>query len=467
MTPFDQSVAIILAAGKGKRMKSKTPKVLHALSGMPLIFYPLRLIAPFHFQKTIVVVGHQADQVEKALADNAGNLGQPVQIVLQDALNGTGDAVLRAAPLLTDFTGTVLILNGDTPLLQAETLTRLWETHQNEKATLTFLTADLPDPTGYGRVIRMKDGTIDRIAEDKDATPVERDVHETNAGTYLVDATFLFDALHCISPQNQQKEYYLTDIVKIAKERGQKMGGVKADMEETMGINSRAHLAQAEAILQKRVARHFMDAGVTLIDPARIRIDATVAIGQDTVLYPGVTLEGETAIGEGCTLHACRIIDSKIDAEVLIKDHCVIDGAIIESGVTVGPFAHLRPGTVLRKKSKVGNFVEIKKTELGEEAKANHLTYLGDARIGKRVNIGAGTITCNYDGVNKHMTVIEEDVFIGSDTQLVAPVTIGARSLIAAGATITKDVAPDSLAISRVKQETKVGWTKKRQTKDK
>ena len=453
---FDQSVAVILAAGVGKRMKSSLPKVLHTLSGVPMLSYQLNLVSHFPFQKVVVVIGHQADQVKAALASH------PVQTVLQDLPRGTGDAVLKAEPLLTGHAGPVLILNGDTPLLQAATLIRLWEAHQDEKATLTLMTADPDNPVGYGRIIRLEDGTLSRIVEERDATPEERAVKETNAGTYIVDATFLFDALHHVSPHNQQKEYYLTDIVQIAKERGKKIACLKANSEEALGINSRADLANAEKILQKRITRQWMDSGVTLIDPEQVRIEASVTIGADTVLYPGVTLSGKTTIGERSVLHACSIKDSRIDSEVLIKDYCVIDGAIIESGVTVGPFAHLRPGTMLRRGAHIGNFVEVKKSEIGEGSKANHLTYLGDARIGKRVNIGAGTITCNYDGKKKHETVIEDDVFVGSDTQFVAPVTIGARSLIAAGSTITKDVEPDSLGISRTKQAVIAGWTKKK-----
>jgi len=439
-------------------MNSKQPKVLHLLGGVPILFYPLNLAGKNHFQKVIVVIGHGAEQVKKALE------GKCIQTVLQPQQLGTGDAVLRTEPILKDFTGDVFIFNGDTPLILPETLTALWETHRKDAATISFLTAKLPNPKGYGRVIRAQDGNneVMGIVEEKDATDAQRQIMEINAGTYIVASQFLFQALRKISPENEQKEYYLTDIVKIAHGMGKKVVAVRADAEEVFGINSRADLAQAEKIVQSRTARHFMSAGVTLIDPSRIRIDAGVVIGSDTILHPGVTLEGNTHIGQGCTLYPCRIIDSLLGSEVLVKDHCVIEGAVIESDVTVGPFAHLRPGTMLRKGAKVGNFVEIKKSELGEGSKANHLTYLGDAHIGKRVNIGAGAITCNYDGKKKHKTVIEDDVFVGSDTQFIAPVTIGARSLIAAGSTITKDVAPDSLAVSRGKQITKVGWVKKR-----
>ena len=459
MQGFDQSVAIILAAGVGKRMKSSLPKVLHPLAGIPMLSYLLNLVGQFPFRKVIVVVGHQADLVKTLLSS------YPVETVLQESPRGTGDAVLKAEPFLADYAGPVLILNGDTPLLQPDILIRLWEAHQNNKAVLTMTTATLADPTGYGRVIRFDDQTVDRIVEEKDATPNQRQINEINAGLYIVEASFLFDALRQVSPNNQQKEYYLTDLVKISQERGKKMIALSANAEEVLGINSRADLEHAERILQKRIARRWMDHGVTLIDPERIRIEAQVTLSPDVVLYPGVTLSGQTTIGERSVLHACSIKDSRIDSDVLIKDYCVMDGAIVESGAIIGPFAHLRPGTLLRRGVHVGNFVEVKKSEIGEGSKANHLSYLGDARIGKRVNVGAGTITCNYDGEKKHETVIEDDVFIGSDTQLVAPVTVGAGSLIAAGSTVTENVAPDSLAISRTKQATILGWAKRKREK--
>ncbi len=424
-------------------MKSKTSKVLHLLGGVPILSYPINLAEKSHFDKIIVVVGNEAEQVEQAL------VGRPIQTVLQPQRLGTGDAVLRAWPLMKEFAGHVFILNGDTPLIQPETLTALLATHLKEKAAISFLTADMPNPKGYGRVIRTKDGAVRGIVEEKDATDAQRQIREVNSGTYIIESPFLFDALQKISPDNEQKEYYLTDIIKIARDMGKPIFAVKTDPEEILGINSRADLAQAEKIIQARIARYWMDAGVTLIDPARIRIDAEVIIGSDTVVHPGVTLKGNTTVGEGC----------------VIKDYCVIEDAVIESDVTVGPFAHLRSGTLLRKGAKVGNFVETKKCELGEGSKANHLSYLGDAVVGKRVNIGAGTITCNYDGKKKHKTVIEDDVFVGSDTQFIAPVTIGARSIIAAGSTITKDVEPDSLALSRGRQATKAGWVKRRTPK--
>lgn len=454
-----EKAAIILAAGQGKRMKSRRPKVLHLLAGMPMLDYTLNLVERLHFQKVYVIVGYQADQVKAVLS------GRDITALLQHIPLGTGDAVLKAKQVLENFPGPVLILSGDTPLLREETVRGLCERHEAEKATITLLTTRMPVPDGYGRVIRGKGGEIIRVVEEKDATPDQRSVQEVNCGVYVAEAAFLFEALAKVAPNNQQQEYYLTDIIQIAADASMKLVGWEAAAEEVVGINSRADMAMAEEILQRRINTRWMAEGVTFIDPSLIRIGARVTIGRDTILYPGVTLEGETDIGEGCVLHPCRIRDSHVGSDVVIKDHCVIEGANIESMASVGPFAHLRSGTLIRQGAKVGNFVEIKKSELGEGSKANHLSYIGDTVVGKGVNIGAGTITCNYDGEKKHQTIIEDNVFIGSDTQLVAPVRVGARSLIAAGSTITQDVPPDTLAISRVKQENKIGWVERRKIK--
>lgn len=456
-----ERAAIILAAGQGKRMKSKLPKVLHPLAGQPILFYVVDLVEKLEFQRVFAIIGHQADRVREALS------GRKVTCLLQDPPQGTGHAVLQAKEQLKNFPGPVLILSGDTPLLRNETIQRLWETHQAEHATATLLTARLTAPYGYGRIIRNGQGKIERVVEEKDATPAERAVQEINTGVYIINAPFLFEALGEVTPDNQQKEYYLTDIIRIAVRRGERLAGAETDPEEVIGINSRADLASAEGALRKRINARWMEEGVSLIDPFSIRIDQAVRIGRDSVLHPGVALEGETEIGEGCTIYPCRIKDSSLGSGVVIKDYCVIEEAEVESDVSIGPFAHLRPGTLIRKGARVGNFVEVKKSELGEGSKANHLTYLGDTVVGKGVNIGAGTITCNYDGVKKHQTLIEDDVFIGSDTQLVAPVRIGAGSLIAAGSTITRDVPPGALSISRTKQENKEGWARKRRSKAK
>lgn len=440
-----KAAAIILAAGQGKRMKSQLVKVLHALAGRPILDHVIDLVEDLQFERSFVIVGRQSDAVSKRVRERG------LVSLLQDPPMGTGDAVRKAKDSLKGYHGPVLILNGDTPLLRKETIRQLLETHQKGGGAVSLLTVRLADPGAYGRVVRREDGGIDRVVEHRDASASERLIKEVNTGVYVCEADFLFEALDRIQPENDQKEYYLTDIIGIAAQKGLRMNGAEADPDEVIGINSRSDLAMAESLLRDRINRFWMENGVTLIDPARTSIDAAVTIGADTILYPGVSLKGRCHIGEG----------------VLIKDYCVIEEAEIESGASVGPFAHLRPGSVLRRGSKVGNFVEMKKSELGEGSKANHLSYLGDARVGQRVNIGAGTITCNYDGQKKEITVIDDEVFVGSDTQLVAPVRLGSGSVIAAGTTVTQDVPADALAISRTKQENRTGWAKKRRAGNK
>jgi bifunctional UDP-N-acetylglucosamine pyrophosphorylase / glucosamine-1-phosphate N-acetyltransferase len=313
-------------------------------------------------------------------------------------------------------------------------------------------------------VVRGKDGRVQKIVEDRDATGAERQIHEINVGTYVTDGPFLFDVLDKLQPRNAQGEYYLTDVVALAVERGLRVSALAVrEAAEGMGINTREQLAAAEQTIRRRICAHWMQEGVTLRDPATTVIDAGVMIGRDTVIHPDVTLEGRTTIGEDCIIRShTRISESVIGHRVVVQDHCVVRESRLEDDTAIGPFAHLRPGAVLRRAAKVGNFVEMKKAELGEGSKANHLSYLGDATIGKGVNIGAGTITCNYDGHKKHETVIGDDVFVGSDSQFVAPVTIGKGAVIAAGATITADVPPDTLAIARVQQINRPGWASRR-----
>jgi len=455
-----ECAAIILAAGKGTRMKSRLAKVLHPLAGMPMLGHVMRLVKSLAFEKAFVIVGHQAEAVSTVVSE-AG-----LSPLLQNPPRGTGDAVLQAKEVLRDYSGPVLILNGDTPLLKKETIEAFLADYEKAAAAVGFLTVSLEKPAGYGRVVRREDGTIARIVEEKDASPAEREIQEVNAGVYLCDAGFLFRALARIQPNNKQGEYYLTDVVGIAVSEGLPLIGRKAAPEEVIGVNSRADLAAVSAVMSQRINAHWMAEGVSFIDPSRVQIDATVKIGADTVLYPGVCLQGNTQIGERGTIYSTRILDSKIGDDVLIKDHCVLEKAVVESQAVIGPFAHLRPDAVIRKKAKVGNFVEVKKSVLGEGSKASHLTYLGDATIGRGVNIGAGTITCNYDGKNKFQTIIEDDVFIGSDTQLVAPVRVGKGGWVAAGTTVTKDVPADALAVSRVKQSNKADWAKKKNAND-
>lgn len=475
----DRVGVIIMAAGLGKRMQSKVVKVLHPVAGRPMVLYAVELGRQFGDRGVAVVVGHQGDRVRAVLeAQSRGPAGRPpLHIVVQEKQLGTGDAVRQACPVFVSAQGstplTFLILNGDTPLLTKETVEELLRVHRQDGATVTLLTAVLDDPTGYGRVVRaefeqgarsLRNQAVLRIVEDRDATPAEAALREINVGTYVVEGSFLFEALDQIRPQNAQGEYYLTDIVGLAVAQGRPVAAVQLqEAAEGLGVNTRAQLAEAERTIRERIRAAWLEAGVTMKDPATTWIDADVRLGRDTVLYPHVTLEGQTRIGEDCVIRShARLTDCVVGDRVEILDSCVLRESQVEDEAHLGPFAHLRPGTVVRRQAKVGNFVEIKKAELGEGSKANHLSYLGDAVIGKGVNIGAGTITCNYDGVKKYQTVIENDVFVGSDTQLVAPVRIGRGALIAAGTTVTQDVPPNALAIGRASQVNRPGWATKR-----
>lgn len=470
---------IIMAAGLGKRMQSKVVKVLHPVAGRPMVMYAVDLGRRFGDQGVAVVVGHQGDQVRTLLeAQATGTPARPsLHIVVQEQQLGTGHAVRQARPVFAStergWPSTVLILNGDTPLLTEATVEGLLRVHRQDGATVTLLTALLDDPTGYGRVVRasfegghvhVRNQAVMRIVEDRDATPAEAALREINVGTYVVDGTFLFETLDQIRPQNAQGEYYLTDIVGLAVAQGRPVAAVPLQQAtEGLGVNTRAQLAEAERTIRDRIRATWLAAGVTMKDPATTWIDADVTLGRDTVLFPHVTLEGRTIVGEDTIIHSgTRITDCVIGNRVEILDHCVLRESRVEDAAHLGPFAHLRPGAIVGRQAKVGNFVEMKKAELGEGSKANHLSYLGDAVIGKGVNIGAGTITCNYDGVKKYQTVIEDDVFVGSDTQLIAPVTIGRGALIAAGTTVTQDVPPNGLAIGRAAQVNRPEWAAKR-----
>jgi bifunctional UDP-N-acetylglucosamine pyrophosphorylase/glucosamine-1-phosphate N-acetyltransferase len=452
--------AVVMAAGLGKRMRSKLAKVLHPVAGRPMVLYAVDLAQQLAGEHVAVVVGYQGKDVRAAI--EAGGSRLPVTIVEQEQQLGTGHAVQQARDMfrrLGKMLSACLILNGDTPLLRAETLRTLLRQHQDERAAVTLLTATVDDPAGYGRVVRGRDGRVQKIVEDRDATAAEKQIREINVGTYVMDGPFLFEALDKLQPRNAQGEYYLTDVVGQAVGHGLRVSALAVGEAEGMGINTREQLAAAEQAVRRSICAHWMKEGVTVRDPATTAIDAGVVIGRDTVIHAGVALEGRTTIGEDCVIRAhTRISDSVLGHRVVVQDHCVIREARLEDDTAIGPFAHLRPGAVLRRAAKVGNFVEMKKAELGEGSKANHLSYLGDATIGKGVNIGAGTITCNYDGHKKHETVIGDDVFVGSDTQFIAPVTIGKGAVIAAGATITADVPPDTLAIARAQQVNRPGW---------
>ncbi|MEK6374650.1 MAG: bifunctional UDP-N-acetylglucosamine diphosphorylase/glucosamine-1-phosphate N-acetyltransferase GlmU [Acidobacteriota bacterium] len=451
----DDLDVIILAAGLGTRMKSDTIKILHRAAGRPLIDYVLDLAAEVSGRPPIMVIGHQREKVREAVGDRA-------RYVVQEPQLGTGHAVLQAAPLAGGKRA--LILSGDVPLTRVETLRRLLDEHERGKNALTLLTMRPADPAMYGRIVRDAEGGVERIVEAKDASDDEKKIGEVNAGVYVFDAEHLFDNLRALSTSNAQGEYYLTDLLAALRGAGKRVGAVVADDPiEALGVNSRADLAAAEAEIQRRVVERLMSEGVTFRNPGTVVIDSTVSIGNDTVIYPFVTLEGKTRIGPRCVIEpGVHLIDVTAGENVHLKSGTVAEGAVIEDDATVGPYAHLRPGTRLGRKVKVGNFVETKKATFGEGAKASHLSYIGDAEVGADVNIGAGTITCNYDGVNKNTTVLEDGVFIGSDTQLVAPVRVGKGAYVGAGSTITKDVPPDALALSRVPQRIIEGWAAKR-----
>jgi bifunctional UDP-N-acetylglucosamine pyrophosphorylase/glucosamine-1-phosphate N-acetyltransferase len=439
-------------------MKSDLAKVLHPLLGLPMLSYTIALsLNEVKAEKTIVVVGHQADQIEKKFTDSR------IEFVRQDEQLGTGHAVLQALPAIHGFTGTVLILCGDVPLVKAETLRSFIDTYWSNDSTLAVLTAVVKDSTGYGRIIRGEEGWLERIVEEKDASDEQRLIREINTGIFCVRSTFLIEGLKEIGKENAQGEYYLTDLAEVARKRGLRCSAhMVADPTEVMGINTRVDLATAIEVLQLEKIKELMLSGVTIIDPKTTYIDQTVVIGKDTTLYPNCTLQGKTRIGEQCVIEPnSKISDTEIGSRVTIRSHCVIAESRIDDGATIGPFSHLRPQSEVKTKAKIGNFVEVKNSIIGKGSKANHLAYIGDALVGKEVNIGAGTITCNFDGFQKHRTVIGDRVFVGSNVELVAPVTVGNQSSVAAGTTVTKDVPEGALAVSRVKQKNIRGWDKK------
>ncbi|MGH9941121.1 MAG: bifunctional UDP-N-acetylglucosamine diphosphorylase/glucosamine-1-phosphate N-acetyltransferase GlmU [Pyrinomonadaceae bacterium] len=442
---------LILAAGLGTRMRSRTAKVLHPLGGRPLIAHACRVAAALmkESRPVHVIVGHQAEEVRKAVEAEVGEGG--AVFITQTEQRGTGDAVMVAREALQNADSTLLVLSGDVPLVRAETLGALihqHRTHRGHGAACTLLSVRLEDPAGYGRVIRDGENRFQHIVEQKDATPEERQVSEINAGIYCFETGKLFPALGRVRPENVQGEYYLTDVPGILRSEGEDVSVfLHTDAREVSGINTRVELAEFERILRLRTLRRLMlDSGVTIIDPAHTYVSPEAQIGNDTVLHPGAHVEGRTVIGEGCEIRpGARISNSRLGHGVVVKDYCVISDSEIADHCTVGPFAHLRMNARLEEAAAVGNFVEMKKSRLGRKSKSMHLTYLGDATIGEGTNIGAGTITCNYDGKNKHPTIIEDGVKIGSDTMLVAPVRVGARSVTGAGSVVTKDVPPDSL----------------------
>ncbi len=455
MTPT--LTAIILAAGESKRMRSRRPKVLHPLCGRPLIEYPMQVTRALG-ARVVLVVGRAADDV-RATVGTAPDL----TYVEQAERRGTGHAVLQARPACPAGAGVILVLPADQPLMSETMLRGLVDHHRATGAAATLLTACLDDPTGYGRVLR-EGGQPVAIVEHRDATPAQREIREIGTSVYCFDAATFWPALDQVTPQNEQGEYYLTDVIGILRREGRRLEAmIAADARECLGINDRRQLAQLAAVHRVRILDRLMLEGVTVLDPASTYVDDTVTIGPDTVLYPGVTLEGATSIGAACVIGTgSQIAASRLGDQIHVKPYCVLTEAVVEEGAQLGPFCHLRPLSHVGPNAKIGNFVELKKSKIGRGAKVPHLSYVGDAQVGAGANLGAGTITCNYDGVHKHETVIGAGAFIGTNSSLVAPVTIGEGAYVAAGSVITKTVPPGALAVARGRQETREGWAARR-----
>ena len=454
---------VILAAGKGTRMKSALPKVLHRVAGAPMIEYVLSTARTLKPRSITVVVGHQSQALQQALSPHSD-----LVIVVQEPQLGTAHALLTAETALREAKGTVVLLSGDVPLLTSDTLKALVDRHEAARAAATVITATVDEPAGYGRIIRSG-GQIARIVEERDATPAERAIREINAGIYAFRLDGLFETLQNIAATNAQREYYLPDIIAVCGTRGLPVETVSVENpEETQGINSRVELATVSRIVRQKKNAELMAAGVTIEDPATTYVDPDVEIGMDTIIHPGVSLEGRTTIGTACEIHSgVRIVNSQLGNRVTVLNHCLINNSTVASHSSIGPFAHLRTDVSIGERAKVGNFVELKKTELGAGAKANHLAYLGDSKIGAKANIGAGTITCNYDGIKKSPTRIGDRAFIGSNSTLVAPVEIGTGAYVGAGSVITDAVPEDALALGRERQVVKPGWAKARREKQK
>jgi bifunctional UDP-N-acetylglucosamine pyrophosphorylase/glucosamine-1-phosphate N-acetyltransferase len=451
--------ALVLAAGKGTRMKSARPKVLHPVLGVPLLEHVLRAVQALGAEPVTVVVGHGAEAVEQAFE------GRGLRFVRQEPPLGTGHAVQSAREWIAAHPDrTLLVVNGDLPLLRAETLAALLQDHRAARPAATLLTAVLEDPNAYGRVVRDAAGEVRAIVEAKDATTEERGITEINAGIYAFEPPPLLEVLGGLQPQNAQGEYYLTDVVGLLRAAGRSVRAVSAaDPREALGVNTHAELAEACRLLRGRRAEEVMTAGVHLEDPETTHIGLDVTLEPDATVRAFTILEGWTTIRAGASVGPfAHLADVEVGPGAQILDHCLLKQCVVGAGASVGPFAHVRPESRIGARARVGNFVELKKTDLGEGSKAPHLSYVGDAKVGPGVNIGAGTITCNYDGVSKHVTRIEAGAFVGSDTTLVAPVTVGAGAYVAAGSAITEDVPPGALALGRARQVIKPGWAEAR-----
>ncbi|MCA0972717.1 bifunctional UDP-N-acetylglucosamine diphosphorylase/glucosamine-1-phosphate N-acetyltransferase GlmU [Halobacillus litoralis] len=444
--------AVVLAAGQGTRMKSKLYKVLHPVCGKPMVQHVVDQLKTLDLSELITVVGHGAEKVQDQLGDDS-------HYVIQKEQLGTGHAVLQAEDILADKEGTTVVVCGDTPLLTADTLQQLLDHHDQEGAKATVLTAHAEDPQGYGRVIRGGNGQVERIVEQKDASDEEQAIQEINTGTYCFDNKMLFQALQNVSNDNVQGEYYLPDVVEILKGQSETISAYQTpDFSESLGVNDRVALSKAETLMKQRINEKHMRAGVTIVDPSNTYIGPDVKIGQDVMVHPGSILKGDTVVEADAEIGPHSTIeDCHVGAESVVKQS-VANNSRIGARVQVGPFAHIRPQSSLGDDVKVGNFVEVKKASFGDGSKASHLSYIGDAEVGSGVNIGCGTITVNYDGQNKHLTTIEDDAFIGCNSNLIAPVTVGKGAYVAAGSTINKDVPAEALSIARSRQTNKEGY---------
>lgn len=455
------TACVVLAAGLGTRMKSRLPKVLHRLCGVPLLQLVVDTLEQMKPDAIVAVVGKHAEMIQRSLRSSPR-----LSYVIQAEPRGTADALSHGVRALTPFRGTIVVVNGDTPLLTAQTVKRFVAWHRRKRNDLSLVSFIATDPRSYGRIVRDGRGSVIAIVEERDATPDQRNICEVNSGVYAFEREAL--GLMSTIPLNEEKgEYYLTDIVRIASERGLAVGVYRARSEdEFFGINTLDDLERAERLMKSKIVNTWRERGVDFIDATSVFISAGSSIGAGTVIYPNVHIEGSTKIGSGCAIFPnVRIRDSVIEDGATVKDSSLIEGSVIRRSASVGPFAHIRPGSTIGERAKIGNFVEVKNARIGSDTKASHLSYLGDATIGKGVNVGAGTITCNYDGYQKHVTTIEDGVFIGSDTQLIAPVTISKGAVIGAGSTITKDVPPYALALSRIEQTHIEKWALRRQKK--
>src|SRR6202521_2889838 len=447
-------VIVILAAGKRTRLKSALAKVLHRAGGRSLVEHVVRACQPLKARQIIAVVGHQAEDVTAAVAP----LG--VKTALQQPQRGTGHAMLVARRAIPPRAKFAILLPGDAPLIRTETLAALAHAHRETGAAATILSAEIEDPAGYGRIVRSEDGSVSAIVEDSALTGDQRAIREINSSIYCFSLEKLWPCLGSLKPQNVHREMYLTDAIAVLRQKGENVQAVlAADPEEVLGCNTRADLAAVDVVFRRRKRAALMDAGVTIELPDTVLIDPEVTVGADSRIEPCVQLLGKTRVGAGCTIRTGSVLsDAVLEDNVLVQPHTMVMASHLSRGTQVGPFAHLRDGARLEENARVGNFVEVKKSVLGEGVKSMHLTYLGDARIGSGTNIGAGTITCNYDGVNKNPTTIGKRVFIGSDTALVAPVRVGDGAYIGAGSVITKNVPPDALGLARGQQVNKLGW---------